>query len=82
MAKKKKKSHSLREGKVREDNASGGMALGMGETQSDTTGWDMERKQACTEHMRAWGGWTGQFWTWKKNPSKGGFKTGQKMNKI
>jgi len=53
MAKKKKKSHSLREGKVREDNASGGMALGMGETQSDTTGWDMERKQACTEHMRA-----------------------------
>jgi len=34
----KKKAHSLREGKAREGNTSGGMALGTGETWDDPTG--------------------------------------------
>ena len=35
----KKKAHSLREGKAREGDTSGGMALGTGEMWDDLTGW-------------------------------------------
>ena len=71
----KKKPHSHREGKAREDDASGSMAPETGGAREDMTGRDPESIHAREGKM-------GLVWMEKnRNLERGGIGTGQDKNK-